>query len=436
VRYHRYVTFLFSAGAFVACAALVAACSAFSPAAHVAAVAPIGQIELRMPKAPSHPKGPYGKITHVVIIVQENRTFDNLFNGYPGADTAQVGYNHLGQQVPLQAIPLAGQGDWQHSEKECYTAYDNGKMDGFDLNVLIGNTPAPSPYTYVQASDVQTYWNMAHAYALADHMYESNCGSSFPAHQYLIAGQTGSEVTPLHAPWGCDGTPPHCYDYQTLADLLDTAGVSWKYYAHGVDINTPSSYNGFLAYDAISHIRYGTDWTTTHIGIPETTFFSDLAAGDLASVSWITPTCQNSDHHGCGPIRNQKGPEWVASLVDAIGNSPYWSSTAIFIMWDDWGGWYDHVAPKQLYPDGLGFRVPLIVISPYSRNDYVSHDRHEFGSILHFVEETYDLPSLGQRDATSDDLTDCFYFGKPPSGFQQFARGPYDTTDSTPPDDD
>jgi phospholipase C len=351
------------------------------------------------------------------VIIQENRTFDNLFNGFPGADTVQTGLTHTGVTQPLISVPLNGAGDWSHSKQNCAMADDGGKMDGFDLDKPVGKATPPSNYSYVQQSDVSTYWNLALKYTLADRMFQSNCGSSFPAHQYIIAGQTGSETTPRTAPWGCDSQlkVPPCFDYATVGDELDAAGVSWRYYAHGVNINTPTSYNGFLAYDAIRHIRYGSDWTTAHVGIPETTILNDIQAGNLAQVSWVTPTCGNSDHHGCGAVKQAAGPAWVASVVNAIGQSQYWNSTAIFIVWDDWGGWYDHVAPQPLYRDGLGFRVPLIVVSPYARHGYVSHTNHEFGSIIRYLEETFSLGSLNQRDIQSDDLSDCFDYSQQPS---------------------
>ena len=350
------------------------------------------------------------------MIVQENRTFDNLFNGFPGADTAQTGYDHTGQLRTLIPVPLVGTGDWSHSQGNCFKAYDNGKMDGFDLDKQIGLQPPPTNYSYVQQSDLTTYWGFASKYTLADRMFSSNCGSSFPAHQYLIAGQTGSEITPHSKPWGCDSLQqPECFDYTTLGDEMDAAGVSWRFYAHGVDINTPSQYDGFLAYDAIRHIRYGPDWTANHVAIPETTILSDIKNGTLAQVSWVTPACNTSDHHGCGPMSKAAGPAWVGGIVNAIGASQYWNTTAIFIVWDDWGGWYDHVAPQHIYKDGLGFRVPLIVVSPYARHSYVSHVNHEFGSILRYVEETFGLPTLFQRDSYSDDLLDCFDYTQSPT---------------------
>jgi phospholipase C len=189
------------------------------------------------------------------------------------------------------------------------------------------------------------------------------------------------------------------------------------------------------AYDAIRQIRYGPDWTTD-ISVPETNVLSDISSGNLASISWVTPSCANSDHHGCVGPDQAGGPAWVTSIVDAIGQSKYWDTTAIFISWDDWGGWFDHIPPKQLYPDGLGFRVPLIVISPYTLHGYVSHVNHEPGSILHFTEEAFGLPSLGGRDATADDLKDCFNFNQSPNGFTPFAHPRFDVTNTMSPDSD
>ena len=136
------------------------------------------------------------------------------------------------------------------------------------------------------------------------------------------------------------------------------------------------------------------------------------------------------------------GPEWVSSVVNAIGSGPDWKSTAIFVVWDDWGGWYDHVAPPQLDRMGLGFRVPFIVISPYARRGYVSHVQHEFGSILKFTENVVNVPRLGTTDVRSDALWDCFDFGQKPAAFQPIpyphdaAFSLYRAPDPEPPDDD
>ena len=377
-----------------------------------------------------------GVIKNIVVIVQENRTPDNLFNGFPNADTKKVGLNHLGQNVSLAQVPLFQAYDLDHSTKGFMREYDGGKMDGFDLEYNDKHDPLLA-YQYTIESDVDPYWQMAKAYTFGDRMFASTNGPSFGTHQYLIAGQAGLTTDNPHGhPWGCDLSPTFCYDYQTLGDTMDNAQVSWRYYAAGAFSRNPKNFNVWLAYDAIRHIRYGPDWSADMADTNQ--FFTDVSQGNLKQYSEIVPTGANSDHAGTklGGKTVDTGPAWVASIVDAIGQSKYWNNTAIIVVWDDWGGWYDHVPPQQLYPDGLGIRVPLIVISPYARRGYVSHVNHEFGSILHFTETTFGLPSLGKADARSDDLSDCFDFTQSPGPFHPFVHGRYTINDSTPPDNE
>ena len=371
-------------------------------------------------------------IQHIVVIVQENRTFDNLFMGFPGADTQNFGFDHNGNIVFLTQVPLYEPYDLSHAPTAFFTEYDNGKLDGFDQE------PSSSPnqdyaYQYTQESDVQPYWQLAQQYTLGDAMFATNHGPSFPAHQYLIAGQAGYDDNPT-TPWGCDNKTfniaPICYSYTTLADEMDKAHVSWRYYSSGG--NNLNALSIWQPYQAIRQVRFGNDWTNGDIA-KANQFFNDVSNGRLPSVVWISPTGANSDHPG-GSADN--GPAWVASLVNAIGQSRYWSSTAIIITWDDWGGWYDHVVPQQVDGNGYGFRVPLIVVSPYAQQGYVSHFRHEFGSILKFTEETFNLPSLGQVDARSDDLSDCFNFLGHSRPFTPIAHAQYNRTDTSPADSD
>ena len=403
-------------------AAIVAlACAAVAGGCGGAAVPPITG-HLATPQRKHFPL-----IKHVVMIDLENRSYDNLFHGFPGGNYATTGVMHDGTIVTLTGLPLTQANDIGHSSTQFAIAYDGGKNDAFDLETLIagnGQTPPPPtyPYTYVNQSDVQPYWDMASQYALADRMFQSNGGASYPSHFYLIAAQSDSIIgNPNHLPWGCDapahtkvayllpdGTTGHefpCIDMPTIADELDAAGVTWASY-------TPQTETSWEAYESVSHIRFGPDWNTNFP--PSTHIFTDPGDGQLPSVSWVIPTFTESDHPR---TTKDTGPSWVASVVNAIGESPYWPDTAIFITWDDWGGWYDHVPPPQLDKFGLGFRVPLIVVSPYSRHGYVSHTRHEFGSIIKFIEETYGLPSLGQTDARADDLTDMFDFQQTPAPF-------------------
>ncbi|MDQ6781297.1 MAG: hypothetical protein M3Z37_09140, partial [Candidatus Eremiobacteraeota bacterium] len=373
-----------------------------------------------------------GIIQHVVIIVQENRSFDNLFNGFPGADTSQTGVRHDGQVVGLVARPFESGGlDIGHFHTSFRSAYAGGNMNGFDTEGTFGITstgyqPVDGPlnyaYGFVPSSETQPYWQLAQRYTLSDRMFQSNSGPSFPAHQYLIAAQSAdADEVPTAGPWGCDAPPGTtvsdvgtdgqdvpgpfpCFDYPTLGDELDNQHVTWRYYVPGLH----TTGGNFSAYDAIRHIRYGPDWIGDVIS-PETQILQDVASGTLAQVTWVIPSFPNSDHALAG---STTGPDWVASVVNAVGASPFWKDTAIFITWDDWGGWYDHVAPPQLDLMGLGFRVPLIVVSPYAKHGYVSHVRHEFGSILRFTESTFGLSQLSQSDARADDFADCFDFSQ------------------------
>jgi phospholipase C len=377
--------------------------------------------------------GRLGKIRHVVIIMQENRSFDNLFNGFPRADTVQSGSDH-GVPVPLQPVLLTNPNDVDHTHPGWWADWDNGAMDGF-ARIPSGTYPYPAatyPYAYVPQSETKPIWALAKQFTLADRMFQSNTGPSFVAHQYMIAGQSaGADENPsdnnLFQEWGCDapaqttvamigpnGTdlpgPYPCFDYRTMADLLDAAHIGWRYYAPAI------GQGGYVwsAYDAIKHIRFGADWTRNVI-TPSTKILTDVQNGTLAPVTWVVPGAPYSDHPS--KVSNGEGPDWVGNVVNAIGQSPFWDSTVILISWDDWGGWYDHVPPPTVDNMGLGFRVPLIVVSPYAKHGYVSHKQHEFGSFLHFIEEVFGLPNLGTRDTKSDDLSDCFDFSQSPKAY-------------------
>ncbi|HEY1654897.1 MAG TPA: alkaline phosphatase family protein [Candidatus Tumulicola sp.] len=382
------------------------------------------------------------KIRHVIIIVQENRSFDNLFQGFPRADARPFGYTSKGEKVTLQPVGLATAWDVDHTSTAYFAACDgrgaplgtNCKMDGFDKESVDcgGRSQPPCPnghpqYGYVPHAQTRPYFAMAKSYVLADRMFASNFdGSSFVSHQYIIAGQSASAVDYPRNAWGCDGGPsdtiwtltagrfydrqvPVCFDEPTLGDELDAAGLSWRYYTTDLGERTGI----WSAYQAIQHVRYGRDWNAD-VATPQKLFFADVKNGRLPSVSWVTPTAADSDHAG---FESEDGPDWVASLVNAVGESPYWKSSAIFVFWDDYGGWYDHVPPPFEDYDGLGIRVPLIVISPYAKKGYVSHVQFEHGSILKFVENVFGLPRLAASDKRANAPSDCFDFFQTPRQF-------------------
>jgi phospholipase C len=373
-------------------------------------------------------------IKHIVIIVQENRTPDNLFHGLPGADIANSGQDSHGHTHVLTPLPLEAPLMLGHTHDDFLIGYNGGKMNGFDLEAQDCASP-PCAYVYVPPAEASPYFQLAEQYTFGDRMFQTNQGPSFPAHQYLIAGTSepsvGSNLLAAenpHAPdgntiAGCDapaGTlvqmiDPNgnestqvypCFDHPTLNDLLDKNNVSWRYYA-------PGTSSIWLAPNSINHLRFGADWSK--VIIPETNVLNDIANHQLAGVSWVIPDSAASDHPG---DTNGSGPSWVASVVNAIGQSDYWGSTAIFIVWDDWGGFYDHVPPPNIYNSyEVGMRVPLIVVSPYAKPRHVSKVTHEFGSILHYIESDYNLGSLGFTDARADDLSDCFDYQQTPNVF-------------------
>ena len=302
-------------------------------------------------------------------------------------------------------------------------------MDGFDLPAASPSAPPDFNYSYVPQAETVPYWTLAKQFTFADENFASETGPSYPGHQYLIAGQSdyaiGNPDDPLSR-WTCDAAPGTttptlnaqgqvvngpfpCYNYMTLADLLDSKHVTWRYYT---ELEEKEFGAGVQPYGAISHIRYGPDWT--NVVAPQTQIFTDIAQGQLQQVTYVNPPLVASDH---AQDSTNYGPDWIADIVNAVAASPYWNSTAIFVTWDDWGGWYDHVVPQQLDRMGLSFRVPLIVISPWAKRGYVSHIRHEPGSILKFIETTYGLGSLGTTDHRADNLADCFDFTQTPNPY-------------------
>jgi phospholipase C len=379
------------------------------------------------------------KIQHVVIIIQENRSFDNFFATFPGADGTTVGQLHTGQQIPLTRSRLITL-DLPHEHSTFLKEYDGDKMDGFDTVPLsrTGQLAGSYPYRYVRPSDIAPYWTMAREYVLADHMFQTQGSGSFTGHQDLIAGSTAISPKaslvdyPSGIPWGCDapqgtvtsiltsdgqfvrgGGPFPCLDYPTLRDLLDTANLSWKYYTPSLRLG---SYGRIWnAFDAIRAVRYGSEWSR-NVSSPNTNIFGDIRRNALPGVAWVIPDANNSDHPGGF---STTGPSWVASVVNAIGKSAAWNSSAIVVVWDDWGGLYDHVPPAFLDDQGgLGFRVPCMIISPYARKGYISHTQYEFASILKFAEDNWALGRLNANDRRANSIVDAFDFTQSPRPFK------------------
>lgn len=371
------------------------------------------------------PNGGINQIQHIVFIIKENRSFDNYFGTFPGADGATSGELSTGQVIPLGHTPDRTPNDICHAWGCAHKAENHGSMNQFDLipggDTLVNGTPLS--YTQLTQADIPNYFAYAQNFVLADHMFSSLQGPSFPNHLYTVAGQAGGAIDlPTSASaWGCDAPSNStvtvlesdgdtedefpCFDFQTLADSLQNAGISWKYYAPG------PRQSGYVwsALDAIKHIRMGPLWASNVVS--DTQFATDAQNGSLPAVSWLVTTDGRSEHP---PFSTCIGENWTVQQINAIMQGPDWNSTAIFLTWDDFGGFYDHVMPPDVDQFGLGPRVPLLIISPFAKKGYISHTQYEFSSVLKFIENRFALSSLTARDTQANDTTDSFDFSQSP----------------------
>jgi phospholipase C len=377
-----------------------------------------------------HTKWP---IKHVVFIMKENRTFDQLFGAFPGADGASTGMMD-GHEVPLTpCIPQKLVKDIVHDYSTTLEAWNHGAMDGF------ATSPFAREYAYSRAapSDIPNYWRWASDFTLSDNFFASAMGPSYPNHLFSISAQSaGTHDNPvqdklganyvkrstrgLAKTWGCDlpkgayvlvdsGGRQHrefpCWDIPTMGDRLNDAGLPWAYYG------ATSRQTGYIwnAYSYIRHVRLTSQWEE-HV-FPVQQMVADIQDDRLPPVTWVTPEFWLSDHPDVNLCSSEN---WTTTIIDAIMRSPMWRNTAIFLTWDDWGGFYDHVAPKQIDRFGLGFRVPLIMLSPYAKEGFIDHAPGEFSSVLRFMEVNWGVDPLTKRDADAGNLSQLFDFSQSP----------------------
>ena len=358
-----------------------------------------------------------GPVKHIVIIVKENRSFDTMFGRFPGADGtsyAQVG----AKRIAMPDTPDSLSSDIYHGGSPVLTAMDQGKMDRFSRLPGAIQHGRDIADTQFRQKDIPNYWTYASTFTLADHFFSQVAGPSFPNHLALIMGQSLHTINnPIRnnfvPAWGCDSPAKTvvsvygssgkmslhkpCFNVPTLADEADRAHVSWRYYA------STRGQAGYVwsTYDAIAHIRHGRDWHSNVV--PTKNFRRDLSAGNLASITWLMPPWKASDHP---PESICAGENWTVQNINALMASQFWGSTVIVLLWDDFGGFYDHVAPPQGgSPYQLGLRVPVIVISPFSKPHYVDHTQYDFSSIVRYIEDTFNLPHLMTYDRTSTSIS-------------------------------
>src|SRR3989440_2922 len=370
-----------------------------------------------LPAASSHPADaqktgtPTTPIKHVVIVMLENHTFDNFFGTFPGAN-GYTGLKHASNPIVT---------DLGHDGPTARAAIDGGKLDGF------------SPHGMVQysQSDIPNYWSYAQHFGLSDNFFTSDATSSTPNHINMIAAQSAGVDGTLGS--GCK-SPQNmvlnsltaggnsywgytCYNIPNIPQKLDSAGMKLPY------VNPTSIWNAPYFIKPL----YTTDAQNI---IPDSSqFVKDVKTGKIATVSWVTPTGTQTDHP---PVATLGAQNYVTNIANALMQSNYWNDTALFVTWDDWGGFYDHVPPPALDGRGLGLRVPLLVISPYAKPGYISHAQGEFSSFVRFIETNFNLPNLGQRDslplAKVSDLMDFFNFSRAPLPPLILSQLPFSTT--------
>ena len=380
-------------------------------------------------------------IQHVVIIQKENRSFDEYFGRFPGADGATQGTMHDGTIVQLGPTPDPLPNDIAHSEVSFRVAYDKGKMDGFDLEQGAFSKDGQNlAYSQMREEQIPSYWAYARRYALGDRMFASYKGPSFSNNLYTVAAQSGQYYDPngnrypiAHPQgggvkgglqtWGCDDVPSAlvlmrgpdgktsrqfpCFGFQGLPNILGQYGVSWHYYEPP---NRPPNGPKHNALHALNPVFSNPSlWAGV---VPVSQFTQDALAGSLPAVSWVLGV--ENEH---APRTACAGENQTVSFVNAVMQGPDWPSTVIIMTWDEWGGYYDHVPPPQVDAVSYGFRVPLLVISPFTKRGggsdggYVGHLFYSHESPLKLVETNWNLPSLTPKDATSNDMLDFFDFG-------------------------
>ncbi|HYN36883.1 MAG TPA: alkaline phosphatase family protein [Actinomycetota bacterium] len=405
------------------------------------------------------PQEPEFPIKHIVFIVKENRTYDNYFGRYPEGDGTETAVISTGETIDLEPAADIFEPDLGHSFLDAVQGINGGKMDRFDL---VYNGETMNGFTAFEEEGMPNYWSYADNFVLGDRMFSSMYGPTFPEHLYTVAAYAGDVVgnkDPLGEEGGYCADPAEyapafekglseserqeivaaegksyevgdefdysditkywekvraCFDFEVIQDQLEEAGISWKYWAAD-----GSWMNALLA---IEHIYTNDRLWGPKVDDPEKyeaedgTFqdpvIDDIEAGKLKKVNWIVPPPGENEHPG-GPSVCA-GENWTVRHVNAIMDSKYWKNTAIFLTWDDYGGFYDHVPPPQLDHMGLGPRVPLLIISPWAKQGYVDSTEYEFSSVLKFIETINGLDCMTERDCEASNMMNAFDFETEP----------------------
>jgi len=398
-------------------------------------------------------------VQHVFIIVMENHTYDNYFLAYPNPTGDPAPTRGLASGGRLVTITEPTRDDWSpgdNSFSDAHLDYDGGLMNGFDEAAHQPGLPGDR-YFHADGTDgayvsygvtveagrrrLGYYWFLADQGVLSDHWFTSQMGQSFPNHVYTLTASSGGSISNpgttngqfdvLDPATGAITQDNHFSAARIATALpveLENAGLAWTVFQETDDtpiFNLPTNFLLDLQatvsdIDVISNLP---DFNQRLITTPnlDQRLSEYLAKGWGGHVTLIKPNDFNGEHPGVGTVSD--GQTWVRSIIDAIGNSSLWPNSVIILTWDDYGGFYDHVAPPQVDGFGLGFRVPCLIVSPYVKKGIVQHQVREHSSIAAFCEKVFGLPAMTARDAAADNLMDAFDFGQIPRPFSDFTPG-------------
>jgi phospholipase C len=383
------------------------------------------------PGADSGPSFPFPTpIEHVIVVVKENHTFDNFFGSFPNAEGTRYATTSTGGLYAVGRPPLLPLSNLCHSHECALADWNGGAMNGWNS----ANPSDTMAFDQYLEADIPNYWQYARNFTLADHFFSSMLGPSFPGHSFVLSAQAAWAIDNPSQTfiWGCDdpaGTTVAtqdqtmcmeqsvfpCFDYPTIPDVLP-AGLSWKFYG---SVEPPISGQIWTMFNSVRHLRNSPTYATNVVDA--NTFDGDVDQGHLPNVVWLVDQDLASEHP---PLSICNGENWTVGHLNHVMNSPYWAKTAIVLVWDDFGGWYDHVKPPVQYgcdaqqPYGLGFRLPAIIISPYAKPGFILSSVAHQASVPKLIEALFNLPALHSMDPAAqdgpmtNDLTEAFDFNQ------------------------
>ncbi len=354
-------------------------------------------------------------IKHFVTLLQENHSFDNYFGTYPGANG--IPPNVCMPEDPVHpsagcvkphAIGSTGSQALADNRNVFAAQYAGGAMSGFVSALSTRGVTSSIAMAHYEEKDISYYWELAGRYVLFDRYFSSAHGGSVWNHMFWMTGTPGNPLAEKTPAAGYGSLP-------TIFDRLQAKGISWKVYVQNYQPHATYRTNGrepaqVIRDPLLAYARYiDNPKLFAHI-VPVDDYYTDLANGTLPAVSYIIPA--GPSEHPPGSV--QSGEAFVRNLITSLKRSSVWSTSAFMWSYDDWGGWYDHVAPPQVDAFGLGFRVPALLVSPYAKRGYVDHTQLDHTSVLKFIEDNWGLAPLSTRDRAANDIVSALDFRQPP----------------------